>query len=155
MLVPERHAVIRRERHEAEAERLAADRRPGEARLELLRHAEARRLILDVPEVLLRVSAHDRPVLRTRASQPWHPGPPWPCASTARRRASTGCRRRPIWRPTTSTTAAPPRPFGNLSLGLNTSPSPATATASSAWHDSSQTASATLISSTSGPPRLT
>src|SRR6266540_6088262 len=58
VLVTERDAEAGRELHQAQAERLAAERPTGEASLELCRHPEVRCLVLDLPEVLLRIAAH-------------------------------------------------------------------------------------------------
>src|SRR3954447_5958259 len=58
VLVAERDPKCRRQREQAQPERLAADRSPREPRLHLLGHAELRRLVLDLPEVLLRITAH-------------------------------------------------------------------------------------------------
>src|SRR5262249_54383020 len=57
----------RGELERAQPERLAADRRAREARLEIVRHAEVRRLVLDVLEIGLRVSVHT-PVLPPASS---------------------------------------------------------------------------------------
>src|SRR5205823_6066575 len=69
VLVAERDAEPGRERDQAQAERLAADGRPGEAGLELRRHAELRRLVLHLTEVLLRVSADGSILIAPAASQ--------------------------------------------------------------------------------------
>ena len=58
MLVTERDAEVGRELEEAQAEGLAPERRPGEAGVKLSRHAEFRRLVLDVTKILLRIAAH-------------------------------------------------------------------------------------------------
>src|SRR5439155_26575109 len=65
VLVTERHPEVRCQLQQAQTERLAAERRTSEASVHLLRHAEVRRLILDVPEVRLRVSSHDTSLTRT------------------------------------------------------------------------------------------
>src|SRR5207247_1901992 len=58
VLVTEGDAEVRRELHETQAERLAVERPAGKASFELGRHPEVRCLVLNFPEVLLRIGAH-------------------------------------------------------------------------------------------------
>src|SRR5918995_1434050 len=59
VLVTERNAEVRLERHQAEAEILAFELPAAEASLHLVGHVELRRCVLDVfPQIFLRVSAH-------------------------------------------------------------------------------------------------
>src|SRR6266540_6783391 len=50
VLVTERDPEAGRELHQAQAECLAAERTTGETSLELCRHPEVRRLVLELPE---------------------------------------------------------------------------------------------------------
>src|SRR5204863_4398882 len=72
VLVAERNAEARGERQQAQTERLAADRSPAESRLELGRHPELRRLVLDLSEIRLPVahSVGSRPAGEVRNSAP-------------------------------------------------------------------------------------
>jgi len=83
VLVPERDPEAWVELHEAQAERLASERRAAEASLQLRRQVELRRLVLDLSQALLRVSSHGTSLTPERKTQNLlfaHASAPYPSA---------------------------------------------------------------------------
>src|SRR5947207_2405593 len=83
MLVTERHPEVRCQLQQAQAERLAPERRTRAASIHLLWHAELRRLVLDLSQALLRVSSHGTSLTPERKTENLlfaHASAPYPSA---------------------------------------------------------------------------